>query len=62
MEKYIHTKLTDKEADEMIKKWGENAVSYISHDYGDVYWNKSTGEILWRSFNDHDSHVELLKA
>jgi hypothetical protein len=58
MKKFIHKKLTNGEAREILKKWG-NPSCYAENLHGAVYWNE-TGEILWLSEDGTNTNAELI--
>ena len=60
MNKYKNTELTHDEADEILKKWKKNKIEYAENNHGQVYWNKSTGEVMW--YGDEECNAELLEV
>jgi hypothetical protein len=60
--KYVHKKLTWKQADKILKTWGHDGEDcYCENDYGAAYYNGKTGEILWYAEEESDTNAELLK-
>lgn len=54
--------ITNEQVDSILKTWGDNAVHYAENHHGTVYWNKSTGEILWYANSEDESNASVLET
>jgi hypothetical protein len=56
-------KITSEKADNIIEdpKTRKNWIFFAENLHGSVYWNKVTGEILWRADEDDESTFDKPK-